>query len=116
MAGSTAIRPWRSDSPGSARQQVLDTAETRLFPAVTTEPTAAASALSVPLFRLLLAAVSVDVLQAHHVVLEAAHSTLHPLAIMPAECKTSVRAASPAPGEGQRARAAVRDQPRKAVR
>jgi hypothetical protein len=41
---------------------VLDTAETRLFPAVTTEPTAAASALSVPLFRLLLAAVSVDVL------------------------------------------------------
>jgi hypothetical protein len=31
----------------------------------------------------------------------AAHSALHPLAVMPAGCKTSVLAASPAPGEGQ---------------
>jgi hypothetical protein len=61
----------------------------------------------------------------------AAHSTLHPLAVMTAGCKTPVRAASPARGEGKRAPrsrekhqggtpgpvgAAVRDQPRKAVR
>jgi hypothetical protein len=38
----------------------------------------------------------------------AAHSTLHPLAVMPAACKTPLRAASPAPGEGKRARAARR--------
>jgi len=31
----------------------------------------------------------------------AAHSALHPLVITPAACKTSVPAASPAPGEGQ---------------
>jgi hypothetical protein len=36
----------------------------------------------------------------------AAHSILHPLAVMPAACKTTVPAASPAPGEGKRARAA----------
>jgi hypothetical protein len=36
---------------------VFDTAVTRLFPAVTTEPAAEASAVSVPPFRLFLAAV-----------------------------------------------------------
>jgi hypothetical protein len=42
----------------------------------------------------------------------AAHSTLHPLAVMPAACKTPLRAASPAPGEGKRARAVRRGRSR----
>ena len=38
---------------------------------------------------------------------QAAHSTLHPLAIMTAACRTSGPAASPASGEGQRALSAA---------
>ena len=39
---------------------MLDTAETRLFPAVTTAPTADATAVSVPAFKLSLAAVRLE--------------------------------------------------------
>ena len=46
--------------PVMARQQVLDTAEKRLFPAVTTEPAAEASAVSVPPFRFALAALRLE--------------------------------------------------------
>lgn len=41
-------------------QQVLDTAETSLFPAVTTAPADEATALSVPPFGLSLAAVRLE--------------------------------------------------------
>jgi hypothetical protein len=58
---------------------------------------------------------------------QAAHSTLHPLAIMTAACKTIGPAASPASGEGQRGAQGSHEtwparsvqpmnQPRKAVR
>ena len=43
---------------------------------------------------------------------QAAHNALHPLAVMPAACKTPVPAASPAPGEGNRDRAARHDRSR----
>jgi amidohydrolase len=48
-------------SPGSAhRQHVFDTAVTRLFPAVTTDLAAVATALSVPVFTLPLAALTLE--------------------------------------------------------
>jgi hypothetical protein len=43
---------------------------------------------------------------------QAAHNALHPLAVMRAACKTAVPAASPAPGEGNRDRAARHDRSR----